>query len=177
VHSTRTKLAWHKDNLSRYPPAMAGQGLSSTVQPVLNFRGNGGAERFGYPLANFRKSAVTNALLERGEPLLSLDDLSYWTSVPKSTLYSLLSSGRGPCHARIGRSLRFFRLRAGAATSAHIANSNGFGSDSSGMVSTWRAVSCLGRQSLSANRRTGYARTVAPSLRINALPRSMLRDR
>ena len=42
-----------------------------------------------------------------GEPLLSLDDLTTWTAVPKSTLYSLLAAGRGPRHAKIGRALRF----------------------------------------------------------------------
>lgn len=42
-----------------------------------------------------------------GAPLLSLDELTAWTSIPKSTLYSLLSAGRGPRCLKIGRALRF----------------------------------------------------------------------
>lgn len=42
-----------------------------------------------------------------GAPLLSLDELMTWTGVPKSTLYSLLSAGKGPRCLKIGRVLRF----------------------------------------------------------------------
>ena len=45
-----------------------------------------------------------------GEPLLSLDDLVAFTGTPKSTLYSLLSAGRGPVSFKIGRNLRFRRV-------------------------------------------------------------------
>jgi len=40
-------------------------------------------------------------------PLLSLDELSAWTQISKTTLYSLLSQGRGPRCAKVGRALRF----------------------------------------------------------------------
>ena len=42
-----------------------------------------------------------------GPPLLSLDELVEWTGIAKSTIYSLLSEGRGPRSAKIGRLLRF----------------------------------------------------------------------
>ena len=44
---------------------------------------------------------------ELGAPLLSLEDLTHWTRIPKSTLYSLISDSRGPRCFKIGRSLRF----------------------------------------------------------------------
>jgi excisionase family DNA binding protein len=42
-----------------------------------------------------------------GAPLLSLHEVSAWTQIGKSTLYSLLAEGKGPRHARLGKSLRF----------------------------------------------------------------------
>jgi excisionase family DNA binding protein len=42
-----------------------------------------------------------------GAPLLSLDELAAWTQTKKSTLYSLLSQGRGPRCSKVGRALRF----------------------------------------------------------------------
>lgn len=43
------------------------------------------------------------------EPMLTIDDLALLTAVPKSTLYSLRSEGRGPRASKVGRSLRFRR--------------------------------------------------------------------
>ena len=42
-----------------------------------------------------------------GTPLLSIDELSLWTQTKKSTLYALLSQGRGPKCSKVGRALRF----------------------------------------------------------------------
>jgi excisionase family DNA binding protein len=48
-----------------------------------------------------------NPAEQLGAPLLSLDDIAKWTSVPKSTLYSLIADGRGPHGMKLGRVLRF----------------------------------------------------------------------
>lgn len=42
-----------------------------------------------------------------GTPLLSIDELAAWTQTKKSTLYALLSQGRGPRCSKVGRALRF----------------------------------------------------------------------
>lgn len=54
-------------------------------------------------------TTTTPPILEAqlGAPLLSLDELTAWTSIPKSTLYSLISAGKGPRCLKIGRVLRF----------------------------------------------------------------------
>jgi excisionase family DNA binding protein len=50
---------------------------------------------------------IPDSSAELGAPLLSLEDLTAWTRIPKSTLYSLISDSRGPRCFKIGRSLRF----------------------------------------------------------------------
>lgn len=42
------------------------------------------------------------------EPLLSVDELSEYLSVPVRTLYDWRLAGRGPCAVHIGRQLRYF---------------------------------------------------------------------
>jgi excisionase family DNA binding protein len=42
-----------------------------------------------------------------GAPLLSLNEVAAWTQTKKSTLYALLSQGRGPRCSKVGRALRF----------------------------------------------------------------------
>jgi excisionase family DNA binding protein len=41
------------------------------------------------------------------ERLMTLDQLCELTQIPKSTLYHLISEGRGPASLKIGRNLRF----------------------------------------------------------------------